>query len=314
MTADIPRYFLDDALGTIWPGGQYSFSVDAEGILRVSYPGRNYQAPGVADAYHPTVVSAHALSQFNRHAACANEQARQSFIRHADWLVRNLRSFDGFHAWAFDFRWRSPGYRCNPPWISSMTQGMGLSVLVRSWQLTGDQEHIAAAERALLAFQIPISKGGLRRDEPPGDVWYEGTPSPIGAQVLNEVLFALIGLWEMHQVTQNPRCRQLFDDGVDTVRRHLNDFDLHTFLVKWSRYDNKLLFYSGDKYHRIQMEQLRWLHEATQDAVIGEHFEKWRRWTDTYGKSPPSLRKRFFLLAWILYATLLNLYTKFTQR
>ena len=311
------KYFIDDPFKKLWPeSGEYYFTWDEDSIVQINYSETNYRAPGATQQYHPTVIAAYALSQLNMFVDSGDEQFKKVFLRCADWLVANLADRDGFAAWNFNFGWESPGYKCKAPWISSMTQGIGMSALVRAWELTNDRGYIAAADRALSAFEVPISLGGLLRIDKHGDPWYEGVPSPIGAQILNEALFALIGLYEMHRRTGNSKEWELFDRGIAAIKKHLKDFDLNLLLFKWSRYDNKLLFYSGEKYHDIHIHQLKWLYEVTGDDVLARHFWKWQGWQSKCSSKKGRLTSKYiFELLWnLIYGRFLTFYTKYLQR
>jgi hypothetical protein len=309
------KYFIDDPFQKLWPGGEYHFTIGEDGIIQINYPQTNYRAPGVGLQYHPTVISAYALSQFNMFVDSGNQEAKALFLKYADWLVDNLADGGSFAAWNFSFNWESPGYKCKPPWISSMTQGLGISVLVRAWDVTSDRRYIATAGRALSAFEVPIFQGGLLRADKEGDIWYEGIPSPIGAKILNEVLFALIGLHEMHRSTGNSKAGELFDRGIATIRKYLKDFDLNLLFFKWSRYDNKLLFYSGIKYHDIQTEQIKWLYQLTGDDIFAHYYQKWKRWQRKYdSKSHFAAKHLFELIYSLVYSKFLKFYTKYLQR
>jgi len=170
---------------------------------------------------------------------------------------------------------------------------MGLSVLIRAYELTGDIEYICAADATLTSFEAPVSEGGLLRIID-GDTWYEGIPSQIGAQILNEALFALIGLYEVS--SESEKAKELFDSGLSTVKKHLADFDLNFWLFKWSKYDNKRFSYSGDKYHDVHIQQLKWLSEMleAEDYLLLETAFKWQRWQNTNRYT-----KRIFGLIWI---------------
>jgi hypothetical protein len=308
------KYFIDDAFKTIWPSRQnYYFTKGEDGIIQINYPVTNKNAPNVGLQYHPTIIAAYALSQFNMFIESRDTQLKKNFLKYTDWLVGNLIDRDRFAAWNFNFNWESPGYKCKAPWISSMTQGMGISALVRAWELTGNSKYITAAERALTAFEVPISSGGLLRTNKKGDTWYEGTPSLIGAQVLNQVLFSLIGLYEMKRSTGNIKAEELFDRGIVTIRKHLRDFDFNLLFFKWSKYDNRLLFGPDPKYSEIQIKQLKWLSEVIGDDLLASHYKKWEDWHSKY--SSRRLIRWLFGHIWSVYVrSFLRFYTKYLQR
>lgn len=310
------KYFIDDPFNKIWPKPwvNYYFTQGSDGIIQINYPETNYRAAGISQQYHATIISVYALSQFNMFLDSGDKQFKETFLTYTDWLVDNLADMDGFAAWNFNFVWKAPGYKCKPPWISSMTQGMGISALLRASELTGDPKYLSAADSALSAFKVPISRGGLLRVDKHGDTWYEGIPSPIGAQILNEALFALIGLYEMYQSTGNTKAGELFNRGLSTVRKHLKDFDLNLLFFKWSRYDNKLIFYSGDKYHEVHLQQLRWLSDAVGDDLLAQYYEKWKSWQNRYTSKGGSHAKYLFGFLWFrFYTKYLKFYTKHLQ-
>lgn len=308
------KYFINNAFKTIWPSVKnYYFTEGEDGIIQINYPETNKNAPGVSSQYHPTTISAYALSQFNMFIDSGDAQFKKCFLKYADWLVGNLIDRESFAAWNFNFNWKAPGYKCKAPWISSMTQGMGISVLVRAWELTGTQRYMAAADRVLSAFEVPVSRGGLLYTNRRGDIWYEGAPSPIGAQVLNQVLFGLIGLYEMNRSTGNIKAGELFDRGIVTIRKHLKDFDFNLLFFKWSRYDNRLLFGPDPKYSKIQVEQLKWLSETIGDDLLASYYKKWEDWHREY--SSRRLTRWLFGHIWSVYVRFfLRFYTRYLQR
>ena len=113
------KYFIDDPFKTLWPGGEYSFIKDEEGIIQINYPETNYRASGVRQQYHPTVISVYALSMFSTFLDTGDEQYKNIFLKYTDWLVDNLADGDGFSGWNFYFNWNAPGYKATSPFISS---------------------------------------------------------------------------------------------------------------------------------------------------------------------------------------------------
>ena len=97
------KYFIDDPFKKVWPGGEYDFTMDEEGIIQINYPQSNYMAPGVGRQYHPTVIAIYALSQFNKSVDSGDEEFKRCFLQYADWLVDNLVEGDDFAAWNLNF-------------------------------------------------------------------------------------------------------------------------------------------------------------------------------------------------------------------
>ena len=49
----------------------------------------------------------------------------------------------------------------DPPWLSSITQGEGASLMTRLHAETGEERYAESARRALLCFGVPSSEGGV---------------------------------------------------------------------------------------------------------------------------------------------------------
>jgi heparosan-N-sulfate-glucuronate 5-epimerase len=103
-------------------------------------------------------------------------------------------------------------------------------------------------------------------------------PSRPPHHILNGHIFALFGLHDYARSTGDARASELFEKGVDAVRKRLPDYDLGI----WSKYS--LNPHSGWRdhwnvaapiYQQVHVDQLRFLHAITGDSI----FEKWAaRW------------------------------------
>lgn len=259
------KYFMRDAFNELWPEKpeRYPYSFDN----------------------HPTARAAMALTAYN------NEDADFDF--HIEWLLNNQHPETG--GWEFRFDWEPKGYgKLKAPWICGMTQGMAMSALARAGQAAQVQEAIVKAWKP---FMTRVSDGGLLLIEG-GNTWYVGIPSlKTKAQILNENLFAIIGMMEAQL-----EYKSLVLAGMDTLERNLRRFDLRLPFFKWSRYDDKLLWYSGIKYHSVMVQQLAWLGRFSEPCRC--HAEKWQRWEARYKNS----RAEFMLLRlWIAYRKAIGL-------
>ena len=64
-----------------------------------------------------------------------------------------------------------------PGWCGAMCQGQAISVLVRAFLTSGNQEYLAAAERAVGVFNLTSVEGGVRAVFMEKHVWYEEYPT-----------------------------------------------------------------------------------------------------------------------------------------
>jgi len=241
---------------------------------------------------------------YNLYRDTLKESYLENFFKHTDFLVENLTDRGKFGVWLVQFPWIAPCYLCEQPWISGMYQGLGLSALARGWMIRKNEKYLAAAQRALLSFEVPVSKGGVLKVDRKGFWWYDEYACAKRANVLNGFLFALIGIYEYYDVSKDPKALILFNNGIKTATNYIDKYDLNFLVFKWSKYDDKLLFYSGPKYHNWHIKQLIKLHEITRD----KRFLIWAmRWSGYQQKYNSLIKSKLFRL-------LLFPYTRGTQK
>jgi len=248
----LDNYFLADPLALFWPykPEDYWYDIDT----------------------HPTVQCAKALSAYNK-------GDKAEFLKGVNWLIENQ---NGGGAWYPPFNYKIAGFEAKVPWISCMTQGMGLSVLTRALEyieFEAQPRYLSMAHHnALKPFETRIEDGGLILCTGKNNFykWYQSVPSKRGYHILNEYLFGLIGLVEA--------TGELSITDKITLEENLHQFDLNLPYFKWSRYDNCYHFFAPAMYHRVMIQQLEWLAEKIDSQVCKAHAEKWRRQEELYGK------------------------------
>ncbi|MGH6919554.1 MAG: D-glucuronyl C5-epimerase family protein, partial [Geminicoccaceae bacterium] len=170
-----------------------------------------------------------------------------------------------------------PIYRLRAPWPSAMAQGRGLSVLMRAWQCTSDERYIAGARRALAAFSVPVARGGVM-DAYDGQTTFEEYPAQPAPHVLNGMIFALFGLWDLVRAQpDDARAAAIFQRGAATVEALLPRYDTGW----WSLYDLYHLEAATPRnpctahYHDIHIKQLRVMHAITGRQPFDAFARRW---------------------------------------
>jgi heparosan-N-sulfate-glucuronate 5-epimerase len=168
---------------------------------------------GVED--NPVMVAHWALQLWSR----TPRETRATIIA-ADWLAARQAPGGG---WRYRFAFTAAGLPMRVPWISSMAQGMGISVLVRAYDVTHHARYLSVARKALLPFLRPAGHGGVtsRWDDRP---WYEEYPGLESQHVLNGYQFALLGLRDFGR--SSSRARRLWRAGIESLAAHISVFDL----------------------------------------------------------------------------------------
>ena len=130
-----------------------------------------------------------------------------------------------------------------------MAQGLGVQVLILAYNLTGEKRYLESAKKALNAFYVEVSNGGVIIKEGDG-WWYEEYADEEGKmpRVLNGMIYALLGIWEYYKITGDENAKYLFDRGITSLKNHLHEYDANC----WTFYDalgnlasKKYRIYSG---------------------------------------------------------------------
>ena len=288
-----PKYFLSHH--ELFPIPDiFHIQTDKNGIAMWDYKGRL----GLHTEYVPWVISFYALGMYNLYYETLKKAYLEKFFKHADFLVENLTERGKCGVWLVHFPWIAPCCLCKPPWISGMYQGLGLSTMVRAWMISKNEKYLVTAQRALLSFEVPVSKGGVLQVDKKGFWWYDEYACTRRANVLNGFLFALIGIYEYYDASKDPKALILFNNGIKTAMQYMDKYDLNFPVFKWSKYDDKLIFYSGPKYHNWHVKQLIKIHEVTRD----KEFLTWAvRWSKYQQKYNSLINSKFFRLLMKLY-------------
>jgi len=209
VEADTGAY-LDFAGRSDWVNNTTAF-IGPEGVPQVRY------SWGTED--NPVTVSLWALQHWSRWTRTHEAENLEPVITAAEWLIGRQR-VDGGWEYLFDFN--ASGLRMRAPWISAMAQGLGISVLVRAHEVSGDTRYLDGALLALEPFTRTTADGGVAAewDEQP---WYEEYPGVASQHVLNGYEFALLGLHDL--VPRSELALTLWDAGVASLSAKIGVFD-----------------------------------------------------------------------------------------
>ncbi|HVA38916.1 MAG TPA: D-glucuronyl C5-epimerase family protein [Candidatus Dormibacteraeota bacterium] len=250
--------------------GWESMPRDADGAL-MSLPG---------DLSSPTVVAQYGLEQHARWMLHGDPASFEAFIAQARWLRTQQLTLRGIHG-CYPFPQPWPAYGAPLGFLSAMTQGEAISLLLRAYEIGREQSFLEAAVSAAEPFRHEVGRGGVtwRAD---GDVYLEEAAVDPPGHILNGWIYALWGIRELRGYHAEPWLAELHDASLDTLRRRLELFDSG----HWSYY-NLLATRTGFrklatlKYHAFHIAQLRVLAAMTGDSYFGEVAERWRGYVDS---------------------------------
>jgi len=220
--SELPPYPID-----MWPLMALPYGILDEAGVPYNGP-REYPPP----VYHPTTIAQYALTQWNAYLATGDEKYRQAFITQAHWLVAHeLRLADDAGGWSIPYASRF--YNTPESWLSALTQGNGISVLVRAYRLTGEDVFLQVARRAIRTFELDIRDGGISTSVGDNGVFFEEVAVYPASHILNGYIFALFGLYDYVDLTGDPQIAALIERSLATLHTLIDQYDTGY----WSRYD-----------------------------------------------------------------------------
>ncbi|MCP5063461.1 MAG: hypothetical protein GY936_13495 [Ignavibacteriae bacterium] len=256
-------------------GGQKSIIYDDDGIPM------NPTYVDVKDkdfVYFPLTIGQVGLAIFHTYLKTNSEKDKERFLKFPTWFFNNAIEDE-----KLGIRWLTdvalPQYKNPGPWQSAFVQGRGISNLLRGYQLTGNEEWKEMAEKALMSFTIPVDEGGVTSFTKHGP-FYEEYTADVPTCVLNGMIFAMCGITDFVRVfPENKLARKLYDEGIETLKNSMPDFDLGY----WSKYNlvNANWYPKNDPstitYQHLHITQLQMLYNLTEEKIFKDYADKFEK-------------------------------------
>jgi glycosyltransferase involved in cell wall biosynthesis len=212
-----------------------SFPVDMSSFPIL--PHCTFDAAGVPShanpaGYHPVTIAHYALAQWNQYIATGADSHRKTFLAQATWFVEyEIRIGEDAGGWPISLP--HPSVSTRGPWLSALAQGCAISVLLRAYQLTGEEVFLAVAQRAVRTFEQDILDGGVSAPLGANGVFFEEVAVYPAAHMLSGFVFALFGLYDYVACTGDARIEQLIQRSLTTLQSLQEEFDVGY----WTRSD-----------------------------------------------------------------------------
>ncbi len=211
QTGELPAYPIDLAA---FPGLS-RIALDATGVP--------YHAN--QEGHHPTIIAQEALTRWNQYLATSNECHLGAFLTQARWLIEH-ESRIGKDAGGWLISSARPDGSGDSPCLSALTQGNGLSVLLRAYRLTSEEAFLEGAQRALRTFELDILDGGVSASLEEEGLFFEEVAVYPAAHRLTGFLFALLGLYDYVELIGDVQIEKCISRSLITMHRLLDEFDV----------------------------------------------------------------------------------------
>jgi len=260
----------------------YKGAYDSAGVPQLDYHGH------IGLQYNPIAIAQYGLGNYNLFRRGGDPSRRKKFFLAADWLCSHLEpNAHGLAVWNHHFDWE---YRdtLKAPWYSALAQGQGISLLVRAHKESNDPRYLAAAQRALACFSVPMEKGGVAFTDDAGDLWFEEYIVSPPTHILNGFIWASWGVHDYFLATKDTEAQQLFTRTVKTLLHNLEHYDLGF----WSLYEQsgtRLPMVASPFYHQLHIVQLRIMYRLTGEETFGRVADRWESYARSRGKRARAL-------------------------
>lgn len=230
--------------------------------------------------YFPISIGQLGLAVFHTYLKTQEPKDKERFLKFAEWYA-NKKNYHQDEK--LGIRWLTdvdlPQYKRKGPWQSAFSQSRGISILLRAYQLTGNEAYREIAEKALISFEIPFEKGGVTAFTPQG-AFYEEYTATVPVLVLNGMIFALFGVYDFVRVfPEHRQARKIYNEGIKTLENILKDYDLGF----WSKYNlcnaewYPVIDPATIAYQRLHVNQLEILYLMTDKEMFKTYADKFKR-------------------------------------
>lgn len=226
--------------------------------------------------YSPVKIAHFALGAYNDYIK--NNETKQliKFEKHVNYLINNIELFNEDKNVVI---WRTPSsnpkYNIRDDYVSAIVQGLVISALVRAYVMYNDDIYLDVATRAANLLSVPVEDGGVLAVSQWGKS-YEEYPSKPYSHVVNGFIFCLIGLKDLHMVSNEESIKDLFETGVETLIKMLDDW----ILPYWSKYDlvditrGESVNLATRHYHYLHIDLLQILGLLTNNNIFFRYSDK----------------------------------------
>lgn len=249
-------------------------SFDDDGVPLFSY--------GNAKYYNPVQIAQYVLQLINSYYLTSNNDYLLSSELILKKMINRADLYDGglYFPYNFDFKlhgFKDKNSKMIAPWYSAMAQGQILSCLSRVYELTNNPVYLDYANKVFKTLGKIKNKGDKKvwvtMIDVDGFLWLEEYPAENPTHALNGKMYAIFGLYDYYIMLIQQKNKLNKKESIKVLRGALT-----TIKQKIKEYRNLgnisdyclLHKVKSFKYHKIHIEQLKYLYKITGDVYFNE--------------------------------------------
>jgi hypothetical protein len=222
-------------------------------------------------AYMPGYIAMYGLANLGHYLRNGNREHLDIFLNQSNWLEQNaVTREDGAVVWQHNVDLQEGTILLKAPWVSSNTQGLVISALIRAWRITRRPRLLELLKGSSRMFEIDWASGGVRV-QAEGHIVYTEFPGLPAPGIMDGFMTSLLGLFDLYVETDDKTVYQLFLDGIEGLKHFLPRWD---YRKKWSFYSNRG-YLCQPMYHWLNQVLLISLARVTGEPCFAEYGDAW---------------------------------------
>ncbi|MCX7885555.1 MAG: D-glucuronyl C5-epimerase family protein [Caloramator sp.] len=161
--------------------------------------------------YNPLLIAQYGLQNYNYYIRYNDREKLNNAVKAADYLLQNI---DSSGKWINNFDYKYNNVNLKAPWSSSLTQGLGISLLIRIYEETKNIKYLDTAKKALEPLLKSSNEGGLYKNYY-GHALYDIFPSDTKL-TLSSHCFVILSLYDISKYDN--RAKEKFEDSLYTLK------------------------------------------------------------------------------------------------
>lgn len=227
------------------------------------------------EIYFSIGIFQYGLAAYDLYLKTGEEIYKKKLLACADWAVDNQQEDGGWVTFAYE----------NPEHpYSSMAQGEGISMLIRTHIVVCDERYMFAIRKAKDFMLKPITEGGTTDYEGDQIYLYEYTHNPL---ILNGWIFSLWGLYDYSKYIEDDTVKDILNSTLNSLKKKLPEFDIKY----WSKYEDGKRICSPF-YHRLHVSQLKVMYDLFGDDIYKEYADRWDAYQNSFWKPKRAFIKK----------------------
>ncbi|HWR38206.1 MAG TPA: D-glucuronyl C5-epimerase family protein [Patescibacteria group bacterium] len=255
---------------------QYQF--DSEGYPVYFVNGKNNR--------HPTHLVQIALQQISLYTMNGKQSDLDIAKKYADYVVSivKVREFQNIKYGLVSIDFFNSHYPfLGNTWISGLLQGQTLSLMLRMYQVTGDEQYRNTAELMYESYKLPHEQGGFVSKNGK-DLYFDECVSEPATHIVNGHIYAVMGLLDYWRVYRKPETENMLKESIETVERNLARYTVPG--TAWTYYDDPGSAWAGAAYVGYQSLHPRLMRVLSQVSENPKPFLQYADFWETAFDSP----------------------------